>query len=98
MPAVRPRQTDPHGSILEVDRRQIQGHELAQAQAGRIEQLHDGLVSHRQGVVDPKTQQAPHLIDVQRRRQTFRDFRCAHFLCGIARGRALANQKVVERA
>ena len=62
----------PHGAVGEIELSDVETDELIEPQPGRIEQLHDRLVAHRQRVVGRDVEQLVELIDVERAGQASR--------------------------
>ena len=78
-------------------RRHAERGEFGEAQAGRIEELHDRLVSHCEAVVGAELQQASHGVRIERHGESLAGLGCLHVRGRIALQLALPDQVALAR-
>ena len=74
-----------HHAILQIEARDIETHELREAQSRGIEQLHERAITRGQAIARRRNLQQPcHLVGIERLRQAPSALRSAHVVGGVA--------------
>ena len=87
-----------HGPVPQVEVLEVEPEQLREAQPGRIQEFHDGLVAHTEPVVAAERQQLRHGIGVESDRQALARLRRLHVGRGVVAHLAFADQVAEEAA